>query len=30
MEDEGTVSIVRAKPGRKRHTYPEGTVLKFR
>jgi len=30
MEDEGTVSIVRSKPGRKRHTYPEGTVLKFR
>jgi three-Cys-motif partner protein len=29
MEDEGTVSIARSKPGRKRHTYPEGTVLKF-
>ncbi len=30
MEDEGAVSIVRAKPGRKRHTFPEGTVLRFR
>jgi len=30
MEDDGAVSVVRAKPGRKRHTFPEGTVLRFR
>ncbi len=29
MEDEGAVTIVRSKPGRKRHTFPEGTVLSF-
>lgn len=30
MEDDGSVSITSAKPGRRRHTYPPGTVLKFR
>jgi three-Cys-motif partner protein len=29
MEDDGSLSIVAAKPKRKRHTYPAGTVLKF-
>lgn len=30
MEDEGSLSIVAAKPKRKRHTYPAGTILRFR
>ncbi len=30
MEDEGALGVVRSKPRRKRHTYPKGTVLKFR
>jgi hypothetical protein len=29
MEDDGSVSITAAKTGRRRHTYPPGTVLKF-
>jgi three-Cys-motif partner protein len=29
MEDDGSLTIVAAKPGRRRHTYPAGTVLKF-
>jgi three-Cys-motif partner protein len=29
MEDDGSLSVVAAKPGRRRHTYPPGTILKF-
>jgi three-Cys-motif partner protein len=29
MEDDKSVSITASKPGRRRHTYPPGTVLKF-
>jgi three-Cys-motif partner protein len=30
MEKEGALTVVRAKPGRKPYTYPDGTILKFR
>lgn len=29
MEEEGAIKVVSAKPGRRRFTYPEGTVIKF-
>jgi three-Cys-motif partner protein len=29
MEDDGSLTVVAAKPNRRRHTYPAGTVLKF-
>lgn len=29
MEKEGALTVVKAKPGRRAYTYPDGTVLKF-
>lgn len=30
LEKEGVVSLVNPKPGRRRYTYPDGTILRFR
>lgn len=30
MEKEGAVNVVKSKPGRRKYTYPDGTILKFR